>query len=270
MQGEITFLAALVVGFLGSTHCLGMCGGIAGTLATATDRAATLSVLNRISYLLAYNLGRITSYVVAGLIAAGIGHLGFGLLPSPLARGLALSISVVFLLALGFYVAGWASFLPRFELLGGKLWRNIEPLGRRLMPVKSRPRAFAFGLVWGWLPCGLVYSVLVWAAATASPVQGALLMLGFGLGTLPTVLCMGLTGQALQRLRRHTWFRRAAGASLILFAAVLVTLYALDNGSRPRHQNSPQTSPVTWGQSGSRWAGCGCQLGSPDRNFAGY
>ncbi len=248
MQGEITFLAALVVGFLGSTHCLGMCGGIAGTLATATDRAQSLSFLNRFSFLLAYNLGRITSYVGAGFIAAGIGHLGFGLLPPPLAHGLALAISVVFVLALGFYLAGWASFLPRFELLGGKLWRNIEPLGRRLMPVKSRPRAFAFGLVWGWLPCGLVYSVLVWAAATASPAQGALLMLGFGLGTLPAVLCMGLSGQALQRLRRHSGFRRAAGASLILFAAVLVTLYTLNKEPQLNQLSQPQTSHVTWDQ----------------------
>lgn len=245
MRGEITFLAALIVGFLGSTHCLGMCSGIAGTLATATDRGHGLPLLNRVSYLLAYNLGRISSYVLAGFIAAGFGHLGFGLLPPPLAHAIALAISVVFLVALGFYLTGWVSFLPRLELLGGKLWRLIEPWGRRLLPVKSRFRAFTFGLVWGWLPCGLVYSVLVWAAATANPVQGALLMFGFGLGTLPTVLCMGLTGQTLQRLRRHTGFRQAAGALLILFAAVLVTLYALNKGSTPHHHNPPQNTQIT-------------------------
>ena len=248
MQGEITFLAALIVGFIGSTHCLGMCSGIAGTLAAATDRATGLPLLNRISYLLAYNLGRISSYVLAGFIAAGIGHLGFGLLPPPLAHSIALGISVVFLVALGFYLSGWVSFLPRLELLGGRLWRFIEPWGRRLLPVKSRFLAFTFGLVWGWLPCGLVYSALVWAAATANPVQGALFMLGFGLGTLPTVLCMGLTGQMLQRLRRHAGFRQAAGASLILFAAVMITLYALNKEPHPNQHSQPQTSHIIRGQ----------------------
>jgi len=232
VPGEITFLAALVVGFLGSTHCLGMCGGIAGSLGAATERAREPHFLGRLSFLLAYNLGRISSYVAAGTITASIGHLGFGLLPSPLAHGLALGVTAVFLITLGLYLAGWWSFLPGLERLGGKLWRRIEPLGRRLMPVKTKLRAFAFGLVWGWLPCGLVYSVLAWAAATGDSIQGALLMLGFGLGTLPTVLCMGLTAQTLLRLRRHTGFRQVAGVSLILFAAVMVTLYTLEQNAQ--------------------------------------
>jgi len=242
MPGEITFLAALLVGFLGSSHCLGMCGGIAGTLAVSTDPTGSSISVDRIAYLIIYNLGRICSYVLAGFTVAALGHLGFGLLPPAVAHALAMGVSALFLLALGLYLGGWWSFLPWLETRGNKLWRMIEPLGRHLLPVKTKSRAFAFGLIWGWLPCGLVYSALAWAASTADPAQGGLLMLGFGLGTLPTVFCMGLTGQTLQRLRRHSLFRQAAGVSLILFAAVMLVMVALDKGEHSHARNPTHVS----------------------------
>ena len=223
MPSELTFLAALLAGFLGSTHCIGMCSGIAGTIGIST--AASPSFLNRASYLLLYNFGRIFSYVIAGLLAGAIGNIGLGAFPETVAHNIAFGISIVFLIALGTYLAGWWSFLPKLELVGSKLWRIIEPLGRKLLPVRNPYQAFMFGIVWGWLPCGLVYSVLAWAVATGNAKQGALLMLGLGLGTLPTVLCLGMAGQTLLRLRRHALVRQAAGISLVLFATVMFALY---------------------------------------------
>lgn len=244
MQSELTFLAALLVGFLGSTHCIGMCGGIAGTTGVSLGRSGGLSFLNRVSYLLLYNFGRITSYTAAGYIAATIGAAGFGLFPQNVARPLTAAISIGFLLALGAYLAGWWSFLPRLESVGGKLWRKIEPLGRRLLPVRTRSQAFMFGFVWGWLPCGLVYSVLAWAVATAQPGRGALLMLGFGLGTLPTLLGLGMAGQTLQRLRRHPGIRRAAGISLILLAVAMFALHQQNSHSHATHQHQAQIDSI--------------------------
>lgn len=238
MPGEITFLAALLVGFLGSSHCLGMCGGIAGTLAVSTDRSAGTSGLERVVYLLIYNLGRITSYVMAGFAVGFLGHMGFGLLPPGLAHSVAMWMSALFLIALGLYLGGWWSFLPWLEVQGNRLWRLIEPLGRHMLPVTNKSQAFTFGLIWGWLPCGLVYSVLAWAATTADPARGALVMFGFGLGTLPTVFVMGLTGQTLQRLRRNSLFRQAAGISLIVFAVVMLGMVAFDGGGHSQHEHS--------------------------------
>ena len=238
MPGEISFLAALLVGFLGSSHCLGMCGGIAGTLAVSTDRSAAAAGVQRIVYLLIYNLGRISSYTMAGFAVGFLGHVGFGLLPPDLTHGIAMWVTALFLVALGLYLGGWWSFLPWLEIQGNRLWRLIEPLGRHLLPVTNKPQAFTFGLIWGWLPCGLVYSVLAWAATTADPIRGALVMLGFGLGTLPTVFVMGLTGQTLQRLRQNSLFRQVAGVSLIVFAVAMLGMAASDKNGHAHHQHA--------------------------------
>lgn len=233
MPSELTFLAALFVGFLGTTHCIGMCSGIAGS--TGASSATASSFLNRSTYLLLYNSGRIVSYVIAGFLAGGVGQIGLGVFPETIAHGIAATISIAFVLALGSYLAGWWSFLPKLELVGSKLWRMIEPWGRKLLPVKNRYQAFLFGMVWGWLPCGLVYSVLAWAVATGDPRQGAVLMLGLGLGTLPTLLCLGMAGQTLQRLRRNALVRQTAGVSLVLFAVVMFVLYQFNEHAHSGH-----------------------------------
>ena len=244
MPSEATFLAALLVGFLGSTHCIGMCGGIAGTSAMAISASASRSPIRRVTYLLIYNCGRILSYTVAGFTAATVGWIGLSFFPPDIAHSIALSISIVFLLGLGSYLAGWWSFLPRLEQFGLKLWRIMEPWGRKLLPVHKPYHAFLFGVIWGWLPCGLVYSVLAWAAASGEPWTGALMMAGFGLGTLPTLLCLGMAGQVLQRLRRSTLVRQVAGVTLIVFAAVLFGLYQFDSHTPEEHQNHVSLQPV--------------------------
>ncbi|HSH56727.1 MAG TPA: sulfite exporter TauE/SafE family protein [Halomonas sp.] len=208
------FAAAFVFGLLGGAHCIGMCGGIMSALSFAVPPSmrspARLSGL-----LLGYNLGRITSYMVAGALAASLGTLLS--LTTP-ARLILQGFAALMLILMALYIADWWKGLLRIEALGRRLWRHLEPLGRRLMPVVKLPQAVALGAVWGWLPCGLVYSMLTWSLAIADPLHGALLMGAFGLGTLPALLATGFAARQLSGLIRHRATRSIAALSIIAFA----------------------------------------------------
>lgn len=203
-------LSALILGLLGGGHCLGMCGGLMGalTLAIPPDQRA-----RRLRLLLAYNLGRILSYAAAGLL---IGLAGWAVASSPAAMLLRV-LAGLLLIAMGLYLAGWWSGLTRIEAVGRHLWRHLQPLASRLMPVSSLPSALLLGAVWGWLPCGLVYSTLLWASSQGSPGESALLMLAFGLGTWPVLLATGMAAERLTALLRRRGVRVAGGLLVILF-----------------------------------------------------
>nr|WP_163500791.1 sulfite exporter TauE/SafE family protein [Halomonas socia] len=207
--------AAFVFGLLGGAHCIGMCGGIMSALTFAVPPSmrhpARLGGL-----LLGYNLGRIASYMVAGALVAGLGTLVGGLAGE--VRLVLQLLAAIMLILMALYIANWWKGLLVVERLGRRLWRHIEPYGRRLMPVVKIPQAVALGAVWGWLPCGLVYSMLAWSLTLASPLQGATLMAAFGLGTLPAVLATGMAAHGLARLIRHPTTRAVAALSIIAFA----------------------------------------------------
>jgi sulfite exporter TauE/SafE len=224
MTGDITLLSAFLVGLLGSTHCLGMCGGIVSALTFGLRDDIRRSPWRLGPYLLAYNAGRISSYVVAGFIAGAVGAGVFGALPSSTTRWAVKLVTGGFMIALGLYLAGWWPGLQILEKWGGPVWKRIEPLGRRLLPVNHPLKALAFGLVWGWLPCGMVYAALAWALAAGSATQGALLMLAFGLGTLPMLLAIGGAAEWLKNIVRSPWVRRGAGLTVLLFG--LFTIFA--------------------------------------------
>lgn len=222
MLNEISLLSALLVGFFGGVHCVGMCGGIVGALTFGLPESVRSRPAGAWPFHLAYNLGRITSYSLAGALAGG---LGAGLLLLSELREAQLMLQVLaalFMLALGLYLGGWWSGLARVERVGGHLWRRLEPLGRRLLPVASPAQAFALGLVWGWLPCGLVYSVLIWSLASGGALAGAQLMFAFGLGTLPNLLLMGVLAAQLGSFVRRPWPRRVAGGLVLVFALVML------------------------------------------------
>ncbi|MES3675156.1 sulfite exporter TauE/SafE family protein [Halomonas elongata] len=206
--------AAFVFGLLGGAHCIGMCGGIMSALTFAVPpsmrQPARLAGL-----LLGYNLGRVTSYMCAGVLAATLGTL-VGIAPG--ARLALQVIAATMLILMALYIADWWKGLLRLEALGRHLWRHLEPLGRHLMPVVTLPQAVALGAVWGWLPCGLVYSMLAWSLATADPLQGLMLMGAFGLGTLPALLATGLIARRLGTLIRHPATRTLAALAIIAFA----------------------------------------------------
>ncbi|MDH1696840.1 MULTISPECIES: sulfite exporter TauE/SafE family protein [unclassified Pseudomonas] len=202
--------SALVLGLLGGGHCLGMCGGLMGalTLAIPPEQRG-----KRLRLLLAYNLGRIFSYACAGLL---LGLAGWAVASSPAALALRVAAALL-LIAMGLYLAGWWSGLTRIEALGRGLWRHIQPMASRLLPVSSLPRALLLGALWGWLPCGLVYSTLLWAASQGNAGYSAVLMLAFGVGTWPVLLATGLAAERVNALLRRRSVRVAGGVLVMLF-----------------------------------------------------
>lgn len=214
-------LGALLVGLFGGVHCLGMCGGIVGALTLGQARgSAGRPAFWRLQ--LAYNLGRLASYAAAGALAGGVGLLLAGVGPLDQVQRLLDGLAGLFMILLGLYLAGWWSGLARLERAGGRLWRHIEPLGRRLLPVRDTGHAFLLGMVWGWLPCGLVYSVLVWSLSAGGPFHGALLMGAFGLGTLPNLLLMGAAAGWLAGWLRRPLVRQTAGGLVVLLGVLML------------------------------------------------
>lgn len=235
MPGDLSFIAALLVGLLGSSHCLGMCGGIVNALNLGSPADPGTSRHTAFRHQLGYNAGRIFSYVLVGLLA---GSVGAGISQTGINPGIGKFIAALFMIALGLYLANWWRGLVVFERAGARLWRHIEPIGRRLFPIRNSGQAFLLGMVWGWLPCGLVYAVVAWSLTTTDAVHGALLMLGFGLGTLPAML---LAGALLNRVRawiRMPALRALAGGSVVVFG--LYSAYGSLGGAHAQHRHAAE------------------------------
>ena len=207
-------VSAVILGLLGGGHCLGMCGGLMGALTLAIPKEQRS---RRFRLLLAYNLGRILSYATAGLL---LGLAGWAVANSPGAMFMRI-LAGLLLICMGLYLAGWWSGLTRIESLGRGLWRHIQPVATRLLPVSSLPRALLLGALWGWLPCGLVYSTLIWSASQGSAMDSALLMLAFGLGTWPVLLATGLAAERVTALLRKRSVRMAGGLLVICMGLYL-------------------------------------------------
>ncbi len=221
ITASINFITAFSIGFLGSLHCVGMCGGISGALATAmspsTSPSSTLTnTLRKLSFQLFYSCGRIASYMVAGALVGGIGatidHLSSGHSISMLRI-----LSGVMMILLGFYISGWWMALAKLERIGSIIWKRIRPLTRPLMPVNNAWKALALGALWGWLPCGLVYSGLTWSMTSGDMIDGAFLMFFFGLGTIPAMVGIGFFGSILADFARSKTTRSVAGILMIIY-----------------------------------------------------
>ncbi|ROQ19444.1 sulfite exporter TauE/SafE family protein [Marinimicrobium koreense] len=203
-----SWLAAWMLGLFSSAHCLGMCGGIMGALSAAIPAEARG---RRWRLLLSYNVGRIASYTLMGLLA---GLVAGGITPlDPVLRLLA----GLLLIAMGLYLAGWWRGLTWLERGGAVVWRRLQPLGKSLLPVRRAPQALLLGALWGWLPCGLVYTALAYALAQGNVWASGGTMLAFGLGTLPAVLAAGVMAQQLTRLLQRRGLRVFMALAIILF-----------------------------------------------------
>ena len=194
---DSAYLALFIVGLLGGTHCVGMCGGIVGAL--------SMSGPSRLPLHLAYNAGRIASYTAAGALAGALSGASMALAGQLPLRLVLYVLANLMLVGLGCYLMGMTRALAFTERVGQNLWKRIQPATRRFLPARTVFQAFPLGLLWGWLPCGLVYSALATALTAGSAGKGALQMLAFGLGTLPNLL---LAGFLLARLRR--WVQQQA------------------------------------------------------------
>ncbi|MDM8565176.1 sulfite exporter TauE/SafE family protein [Candidatus Halobeggiatoa sp. HSG11] len=218
----LTLLSAFIAGLVGSTHCVGMCGGIVGILTMSLSNNVRQSYLRLIPYLLGYNLGRITSYVVAGILVGFLGGQFTQWLPFSNPSTVAKWISGLFMIALGLYIGAWWQILTILERAGTSIWNKIKPFGEKFLPVQNPLQALGLGLVWGWLPCGLVYAVLSFAFASKNAWDGGLLMLAFGLGTLPMLLTIGAAAQWITKLSQNIIVRRIAGMIIISFGLMML------------------------------------------------
>lgn len=236
------FIALFLIGFLGGTHCIAMCGGIVGALSMqpAGDSSvvrmtgktqAKPGILANLPLQLAYNFGRISSYSLAGAALGAVGSLGLlfeHLLPMQMTLYVAANLMLV---ALGLYLLGLNQSLQFLERAGQRIWLKIQPLSRRFLPARRVSQALPLGMLWGFLPCGMVYSALTTALMSGSALRGAGLMLAFGLGTLPNLLLAGLL---LQRLRTFSQAKmvRVISGLLVLGFGVYGLLNATSLGGR--------------------------------------
>lgn len=217
---NIDFFSAFVIGILGSGHCLGMCGGITSMLTSALPKHSSHS---KTSLIICYNLGRIFSYSLLGAIVGFTGSVAAKNIGIPLV-GLR-TISAVFLIFLGLYIGQWLMWINKIERLGKYIWKYLSPYSSRLIPINSPLKATGLGALWGWLPCGLIYSMLTWSLASGDAINGALIMTFFGLGTLPALLIMSYSFIKAKTLLNHPTFRKLMALSLILYG--LYSLYLL-------------------------------------------
>jgi sulfite exporter TauE/SafE len=121
------------------------------------------------------------------------------------------------LIAMGLYIGQWWKGLTRIEKLGQGLWSIIRPAASKLLPVQTLSQALLLGFFWGWLPCGLIYSTLIWSASAQHPLESAVLMFTFGLGTLPAMLATGLLANEVKQLLQRQWIHTVAGIVIIAF-----------------------------------------------------
>ena len=194
-----------------------MCGGIVGalTLSTSKEQKASPLVIN-----LGYNIGRISGYIVAGAIVGFLGSSIVDLTGIQTAKQVLAVIASLFMIALGLYLAGIWNGIAKIESLGAVLWKRIQPLTQRFIPVKNFQQALPLGFLWGWLPCGLVYTALIWTLSAGGAIEGALIMLAFGLGTLPNLLAMGVIAARLAKWVRNPKVRLITGMLVVLMGVL--------------------------------------------------
>ena len=224
---EIDLLSAFIIGLLSAGHCLAMCGGITSMLTSAIPQNPLLKnnllqhnlnkkkTHSKLIMVVCYNIGRIASYATLGAIVGFTGSIAAKNIGLPLA-GLRI-VAGVFLILLGLYLGQWLMILSKVETVGKKLWQLISPLSKKVIPVNSPLKALSLGAIWGWLPCGLVYSTLTWALASGDPKTGALIMASFGLGTLPALLTMSFGFLSIKKFLKNNTMRKFIAVSIILY-----------------------------------------------------
>jgi len=200
-----------------------MCGGIMGALSLSLPIEIRQKKLAQFKFVLLYNIGRLLSYTAAGMVAGAFGIEILKALGLEQAHDVLRYLGVIFMVAIGLYLAGWFPQVAQLERVGRPVWQHIEPYARKLMPVNTPVKALIYGIAWGWLPCGLVYVVLLMTVTAGSAMQGASMMLAFGLGTLPTMMSAGIMASWISRFSRSQLTRQIIG--LIIVAMAVASLF---------------------------------------------
>lgn len=234
---ELSFVAVFLTGLLGGVHCAGMCGGIVSALgmmqrpvgrgvtavpvrvlspgiASNGIAARTQTALGTVAL---YNAGRIVTYTLLGSVSGAVGSLAWLMHSVMPVQRTAFFISNLLLIIMGLYVFGFRRLALLLESMGSGVWKHIRPVATSRLRTSGSLNAFFAGGLWGLVPCGMVYAVLSAALVSGSALRGAMLMLVFGLGTLPNLMLLGLSGQWLARASKHVWVRRFAGTLIMIF-----------------------------------------------------
>lgn len=219
---DISLVGAFLVGLASTLHCIGMCGGIIGALTFGLPEPVRSHRRKILPYVSAYNLGRISSYTLFGALMGFVGAELFHNLSPQYGHAILSWLAAVIMIGIGLYLAGLLPWFVLIEKLGTPLWKKLEPLGKKLLPVRSPAHAFLFGMIWGWLPCGMVYSALAWAASSGDAWMGAKLMFAFGAGTLPATLAAGVFTGWMSKLARNRVLRVITGISIIAMAIWII------------------------------------------------
>ena len=239
MDTPVTLTSAFLLGLFTTLHCIGMCGGIIGALSLGLPAEIRDNKAKLLFFVGTYNIGRIISYSLAGLIAGALGAEVLASSGFKQGNHLFHYMGIAMMIAVGLYLSGWLPQLARVEKIGVPLWKKLEPIGRRLMPVNNPLKALAYGLVWGWLPCGMVYFALIWSLSAGSATQGALIMLAFGLGTLPMLLAAGFMTSWITKFTRNSKIRTAFG--LLIIAMAIGSLF-IPMGQKHNHGTQSESA----------------------------
>ena len=210
-----TLAIVFLMGFLGGVHCLGMCGGVVALLTSALPESLRSNPKKTSLYHLNYNTGRILSYILMGVLFGLAGELLSNMLKMSTLDYVLRIFSGLLMVLVGLYIANWYAGIQVLEKIGAKLWAKLQPISQRFLPVTSLKGAFLVGLLWGGIPCGLVYGALSFAALSGSAVQGGLIMLAFGLGTLPSLLLMAGVSSKLSEAIKKPLVRKFSGTLII-------------------------------------------------------
>lgn len=213
MLSDFSLFTLFLLGFFGGTHCIGMCGGLSSAFVLQLPPER-----NRFAMLLALNGGRIAGYTLIGGTLGALGGLGISLDQTRNLQNILFAAAHLLLLFSGLYLAGLSSWVRRIESIGVPVWKRLNPLLGRLLPVRTLYGGFAAGILWSWLPCGLIYSASLYALGSGGAIEGAILMAAFGAGTLPNLLAMGLFASQLKNVLQNRFIRLTAGLTIAAWA----------------------------------------------------
>ena len=230
------FLAAFSMGLFGSPHCLGMCGGIVTAFGLSMQH---VSDSKKNGLILTYHLGRLISYALLGLIASLVGVAIFQSIMSNSAPRIVLG---AVLMLIGLAMLGLPLF-NHLEKVGMRFWQSLAPLRKKVFPIDSFGKALFAGLLWGFLPCGLVYGALMMAIAGNNIATGAALMFVFGLGTMPMLIATQKTVGMLQSSIKNFRLRQINGVIMMLSGlAVIFIPMMMHHNHNHNHGSHNQSS----------------------------
>ena len=218
----VTLFTLFLLGFFGGTHCIAMCGGLSTAFALQLPPH-----IKRHWLIILLNLGRLTSYTLIGTLMGALSQLGSTLAHTHTLQLILATLANLLLLFTGLYLANILAWAAKIEHIGRLIWQRLNPLLNKLLPIQSLPACFGAGMLWGWLPCGLVYNASLYALGSSSALWGGLYLLAFGLGTLPNLIAAGLFATQLRTLLQKKWLRLGAGLLVSIWAMVQLARVAM-------------------------------------------